>query len=86
MAIKRSKEFIKDYPAHTVFLSLLITICIGTILLTLPIARTKSIDLIDIFFTIICIANGQKINLESAWRKMVEEKMKRDENRYEKKG
>tara|TARA_Y100000310_G_scaffold208423_1_gene209016 strand:+ start:349 stop:663 length:315 start_codon:yes stop_codon:yes gene_type:complete len=42
-------------------------------------------ELIDILFTIICIANGQKINLESAWQKMVNEKMKRDEDRYEKK-
>jgi len=42
-------------------------------------------ELIDVFFTIICIANDQKINLESAWGKMVDKKMKRDENRYKKK-
>jgi len=42
-------------------------------------------ELIDVFFTIICIANDEKINLESAWQKMVNEKMKRNENRFEKK-
>jgi NTP pyrophosphatase (non-canonical NTP hydrolase) len=42
-------------------------------------------ELIDIFFTIICIANGQRINLEDAWKRMVAEKMQRDANRFEKK-
>lgn len=42
-------------------------------------------ELIDIFFTIICIANGQKINLENAWERMTNEKMQRDANRFEKK-
>ena len=43
-------------------------------------------ELVDVLFTIICIANGQKINLESAWQKMVENKMqKRDINRFERK-
>ena len=43
-------------------------------------------ELIDILFTVICIANGQKINLESAWQRMVDEKMnKRDKDRYKKK-
>lgn len=42
-------------------------------------------ELIDILFTIICIANGQKINLESAWQKMINKKMKRDKDRFEKK-
>jgi len=44
-------------------------------------------ELIDILFTIICIANDEKINLEKAWQSMVEEKMKkRDINRFERKG
>jgi len=42
-------------------------------------------EIIDVFFTLICIANSQKINLEAAWQKMVEEKMKRDKDRYKKK-
>ena len=43
-------------------------------------------ELIDILFTIICIANSEKINLETEWRKMVDEKMgKRDINRFERK-
>tara|TARA_Y100000310_G_scaffold266005_1_gene277272 strand:+ start:196 stop:516 length:321 start_codon:yes stop_codon:yes gene_type:complete len=43
-------------------------------------------ELVDVLFTIICLANGQKINLESAWRRMIEEKMgKRDKDRFDKK-
>jgi len=43
-------------------------------------------ELIDVIFTIICIANDENINLEQAWRKMVENKMqKRDINRFERK-
>ena len=43
-------------------------------------------ELIDIIFTIICIANDENINLEKAWQNMVEKKMKiRDINRFEKK-
>jgi len=43
-------------------------------------------ELIDILFTIICIANDEDINLEKAWQKMVEEKMKkRDVNRFKRK-
>lgn len=42
-------------------------------------------ELIDILFTIICIANDQRINLENAWQKMINEKMQRDANRFEKK-
>ena len=44
-------------------------------------------ELIDVIFTIICIANDENINLENAWQKMVNEKMKkRDINRFERKG
>lgn len=51
MAIKRTKQFIKDYPSHSVFLSLCAAICIGTTLLALPICQAKSIHFIDLFFT-----------------------------------
>ena len=51
MAIKSTKQFIKDYPCQTVFLSLFSAICIGTALLALPICRTKSMSFIDLFFT-----------------------------------
>ncbi len=41
-------------------------------------------ELIDVLFTLICIANDEDINLEKAWQKMVNEKMnKRDINRFE---
>jgi NTP pyrophosphatase (non-canonical NTP hydrolase) len=43
-------------------------------------------ELIDILFTIICIANDENINLEKEWDNMVREKMeKRDVNRFERK-
>ena len=43
-------------------------------------------ELIDVLFTLICIANDENINLEKAWQNMVENKMKkRDINRFEKK-
>lgn len=51
MAINYTKQFVKNYPAHAVLFSLCITICIGVILLALPICQTKSIHLIDLFFT-----------------------------------
>lgn len=42
-------------------------------------------ELVDVIFTIICIANSHNIDLEEAWKKMVDEKMnKRDINRYQK--
>ena len=43
-------------------------------------------ELIDVIFTIICIANDEKINLEKAWQNMVTNKMqKRDINRFKRK-
>jgi NTP pyrophosphatase (non-canonical NTP hydrolase) len=43
-------------------------------------------ELIDVFFTIMCIANEENINLEQAWQRMVNEKMnKRDKDRFERK-
>lgn len=50
MVIKRTKKFIQDFPSHTVFMSLLVTICAGTSILSLPICRHESIKLIDLFF------------------------------------
>lgn len=38
-------------PGRTVLLSIFFTICIGTLLLTLPIAQKTSISLLDCFFT-----------------------------------
>src|SRR3989339_742581 len=51
MAIKYTKQFVKNYPAHAVLLSLGITICVGVILLALPMCQIKPIYFIDLFFT-----------------------------------
>jgi len=51
MAMKRTKQFIKDYPSHIVFLSLLTMIGCVTAILALPICRTTDINLIDLIFT-----------------------------------
>ncbi len=50
MVIKKTKQIIKEYPAHTVFASLLFTIAVATFLLALPMCQTTSMALIDIFF------------------------------------
>jgi trk system potassium uptake protein TrkH len=50
MIIRKTKNFIKEYPSHTVFLSLITMICMGTLMLALPACRNKSITLIDLFF------------------------------------
>ncbi len=50
MVIKKTKQFIKEYPSHTVLLSLMITICLGTLILALPLSRNVPITLIDLFF------------------------------------
>ena len=43
-------------------------------------------ELIDILFTVSCIANSHKINLQEAWDKNMQEKQYgRDNQRYEKK-
>jgi len=43
-------------------------------------------ELVDVIFTVICLANSHGISLDDAWRKMVDEKMnKRDSSRFEKK-
>lgn len=51
MITHHGKKFIKYYPQHMILLSLVAFTLIGTMLLALPIARTKTISLIDLFFT-----------------------------------
>lgn len=51
MLVTKGKYFLKYYPQHMILLSLIISICIGSILLYLPICRTADIALIDLFFT-----------------------------------
>lgn len=41
-------------------------------------------EISDIIFTLICLANSQGIDLDEAFRKMMDYKCKRDENRYKK--
>ena len=44
-------------------------------------------ELADLMFTVICIANSQNIDLDSAFRKMMENKIYgRDKSRYDSKG
>ncbi len=50
MVIKRTKKFIKEYPSHTVLLSLVFMILSGTAALALPICRNTVIPLIDLLF------------------------------------
>jgi len=50
MIIKNAKLLVKEYPSHTVFSSLIITILIGTCILALPACHTTSIRLIDLLF------------------------------------
>lgn len=42
-------------------------------------------EMADIIFTLACLANSQKIDLDAAWEKMMNKYEKRDNNRYEKK-
>ncbi|MBP6869821.1 hypothetical protein KBC04_02990 [Candidatus Babeliales bacterium] len=50
MVIKRTKQFIKEYPSHTVFFTLVMTIIGGALLLALPICRNTSMEFIDLLF------------------------------------
>lgn len=50
MVVKKTKQFIKEYPTHTVFFSLIMTIFIGALLLGLPICRNSPIKFIDRLF------------------------------------
>lgn len=43
-------------------------------------------EIADILFTVTCMANSQKIDLQTEWDRMVSEKLYgRDKNRYDKK-
>lgn len=51
MISQQGKKFLKYYPQHMILLSLLVVTLLGALLLSLPLARTKSIALIDLLFT-----------------------------------
>lgn len=51
MLTTKGRYFLKYYPQHMILLSLLISTCIGTLLLSLPICRLTNISIIDLFFT-----------------------------------
>ncbi len=51
MLATRGKYFIKYYPQHMILLSLLLSICFGTLLLSLPWASNVSMSIMDLFFT-----------------------------------
>jgi len=42
-------------------------------------------ELADVIYTIICLANSQKIDLDRAWKKVMKKLYTRDANRWEKK-
>jgi len=42
-------------------------------------------EIADIFFTLCCLANSKKIDLEDAWQKMMDKINKRDDDRFDKK-
>lgn len=42
-------------------------------------------ELADVIYTVICLANSQKIDLDRAWKKMMKKLYTRDANRWEKK-
>jgi len=46
-----SRKLIHFSPARTILLSIMTTIIVGTLLLALPLARTRAISLIDLLFT-----------------------------------
>lgn len=43
-----------------------------------------AIEMTDIIFTLICLANSQKIDLDEAWKRMTEKHETRDKNRFTK--
>ena len=51
MIATHGKYFLKYYPQHMILLSLLLSTCIGTLLLALPVCRLQAIPIIDLFFT-----------------------------------
>ncbi|MBI2668863.1 hypothetical protein HYX14_03395 [Candidatus Woesearchaeota archaeon] len=39
----------------------------------------------DVIFTLVCLANNEGINLDEAWRKVMQKCYSRDKDRFEKK-
>ena len=42
-------------------------------------------EIADIMFTLVCLANSQRIDLDDAWQKMMDKVTKRDAERFQKK-
>jgi len=42
-------------------------------------------ELADVIYTVICLANSQKIDLDKAWKRMMAKYNSRDKDRWEKK-
>lgn len=42
-------------------------------------------EIADVLFTLCCLANSQKIDLDDAWKKVIAKYNSRDKDRYEKK-
>ena len=42
-------------------------------------------EMVDVLFTLICLANSQNIDLDKAWDKMMDKLNSRDKDRWEKK-
>lgn len=51
MIASHGKYFLKYYPQHMILLSLLLSTCIGALILALPICRLQDVTLVDLFFT-----------------------------------
>ncbi len=44
-----------------------------------------SLEIADVFFTLVCLANSQGIDLDEAWNQMMQKYDTRDKDRYERK-
>jgi NTP pyrophosphatase (non-canonical NTP hydrolase) len=42
-------------------------------------------EIADVIFTLVCLANSQKIDLDKAWKKVMDKCYGRDQDRFEKK-
>jgi len=42
-------------------------------------------EIADVVFTLCCLANSKRINLDEAWKRVMDKCYKRDNNRYERK-
>lgn len=43
------------------------------------------VEIADVIFTLICLANSQRIDLDKEWKKVMDKCYKRDKDRFEKK-